>query len=329
LRGWRNPTLLTAADAARRVCALFTLPLPEPAMPKPLIALDWGTTRARAFLISETGEVLQRRVADQGIQSVPAGGYPAAFEALAGDFRRAAPDAPILLAGMVGSRNGWIEAAYVACPASPEEIAAAAIRVELDKNTTATILPGLSWDDGAFDVMRGEETLIVGLGLTDGIACLPGTHSKWAEIKGGRITRFASFMTGEVYGLLRENSILSRLAEAPSGTDAAEGAVRGRAASSRAGGLLNSIFAARTEVLGGRMPGGAVGPYLSALLVAQEIAGAQALFGHGAEIHLVADGALGESYGGELEAAGLKVQRITPEAAFLAGVRRLSSGLTA
>ena len=92
-------------------------------MPKPLIALDWGTTRARAFLISETGEVMQRRLADQGIQSVPAGGYPAAFEALAGDLRRTAPEAAIVLAGMVGSRNGRVEAPYVACPASPEEIA--------------------------------------------------------------------------------------------------------------------------------------------------------------------------------------------------------------
>lgn len=298
-------------------------------MPKPLIALDWGTTRARAFLISETGEVLQRRIADQGIQSVPAGGYPAAFEALAGDFRRAAPEAPIVLAGMVGSRNGWVEAAYVACPASPEEIADAAIQVELDANTTATILPGLSFDDGAFDVMRGEETLIVGLGLTDGIACLPGTHSKWAEIKDGRITRFASFMTGEVYGLLREGSILSRLAEAPAGSDAADGAVRGRAAASRPGGLLNSIFAARTEVLAGRMKGGSVGPYLSALLVAREIAGAKALFGERAEIHVVADGALADSYGGELAAAGLTVRTTTPEAAFIAGVRRLASGLSA
>lgn len=298
-------------------------------MPKPLIALDWGTTRARAFLISETGEVLQRRIADQGIQSVPAGGYPAAFEALAGDFRRFAPDAPIVLAGMVGSRNGWVEAAYAGCPASPEEIAAAAIQVELDGSTTATILPGLSCDDGAFDVMRGEETLIVGLGLTDGLACLPGTHSKWAEIKGGRITRFASFMTGEVYGLLREGSILSRLAEAPAGTDAADGAAWGRAAAKRAGGLLNSAFAARTEVLAGRMPGGAVGPYLSALLVGQEIAGARALFGERTETHLVADGALAESYGGELAAAGLAVRTTTPEAAFIAGVRRLAAGLVA
>jgi len=81
---------------------------------KPLIALDWGTTRARAFLISEDGRVLQRRLTDRGIQSVAAGGYPAAFEALAGELRRAAPDAAIVLAGMVGSRNGWVKAPYVA-----------------------------------------------------------------------------------------------------------------------------------------------------------------------------------------------------------------------
>ncbi|MBN9441790.1 2-dehydro-3-deoxygalactonokinase [Bosea sp. (in: a-proteobacteria)] len=295
---------------------------------KPLIALDWGTTRARAFLISEDGRVLQRRLADRGIQSVAAGGYPAAFEALAGELRRAAPDAAIVLAGMVGSRNGWVEAPYVACPASPGDIAAAGITVDLAADTRATILPGLSCDDGAFDVMRGEETLIVGLGLDDGLACLPGTHSKWVEIRGGRITRFASFMTGEIYGLLRNQSILARLAEEPAADDLASGARRGRAAASRPAGLLNAAFAARTEVLAGRMRPGEVGPFLSSLLVAQEIAGAEALFGRAHRVHLVADGALAESYGAALAAAGLETTIATPEAAFVAGVRRLASGLS-
>ncbi|MCO5090261.1 2-dehydro-3-deoxygalactonokinase [Bosea sp. (in: a-proteobacteria)] len=298
-------------------------------MLRPLIALDWGTTRARAFLIAATGEVLERRVADRGIQSVAPGGYPAAFAELAGDFRAAAPDAVIVLAGMVGSRNGWVEARYVACPASAADIAAAAIEVELDAGTRATILPGLSCDDGAFDVMRGEETLIVGLGLTDGIVCLPGTHSKWAEIRQGRITRFASFMTGEVYGLLRNDSILARLAEAPSEADATEGAARGRAAADRPGGLLNAAFAARTEVLAGRMAGGAVGPYLSALLVGRELAGAEALFGLGTQVHLVADGVLAQSYGAGLAARGHAVRVVTPEQAFIAGIGRLASGLAA
>jgi len=298
-------------------------------MPRPLIALDWGTTRARAFLISATGEVLERSSADQGIQSIPPGGFPAAFEAIAGDLRQAAPNAAIVLAGMVGSRNGWIEAHYVACPASPDAIAAAGMKVTLADGTPATILPGLSCDEGAFDVMRGEETLIVGLGLGDGIACLPGTHSKWARIEGGRITRFASFMTGEIYGLLRQHSILSRLAEEPSGDDAARGTADGLAAATRPGGLLNTAFASRSEVLAGRMPGGAVGPYLSTLLVGHEIAGAQALLGRSDTVHLVADGALAQSYGAALASMGIAAKLTTPEAAFVAGVRRLAEHVCA
>lgn len=298
-------------------------------MPKPLIALDWGTTRARAFLLDENGGVLARHSADRGIQSVAAGGFPAAFAEIAGEFRQARPDAAVLLAGMVGSRNGWIEAPYVACPAGPAEIAAAGLAVTLEDGTRATILPGLSCDDGAFDVMRGEETLIVGLGLVDGVACLPGTHSKWAQVEGGRITRFASFMTGEIYGLLREQSILSRLAGEPVGADAAEGARRGLDAARRPGGLLNAAFHARSEVLGGRMSGGAVGAYLSALLVAQEIAGARALFGGLANLHLVADGVLAESYGRALADAGLAHALITPEDAFVGGVSRLARDLAA
>lgn len=132
-------------------------------MTKSLIAIDWGTTRARAFLIGADGEVKQRRSADRGIQSVASGGFPAAFEEIAGELRRAEPEAPVLLAGMVGSRNGWIEAPYVACPASTEAIASAALPVTLEDGSAARILPGLSCDEGAFDVMRGEETLIVGL----------------------------------------------------------------------------------------------------------------------------------------------------------------------
>jgi 2-dehydro-3-deoxygalactonokinase len=294
-------------------------------MPHPLIALDWGTTRARAFLISAQGEVLGRHVAEQGIQSVAPGAFPAAFEAIAGQFRRDCPEARIVLAGMVGSRNGWVEAPYVACPAAPNEIAAAAMPVALADGTPVTIIPGLSCDEGAFDVMRGEETLIVGLGLDDGIACLPGTHSKWVQVEAGRILRFASFMTGEIYGLLRQNSILARLAEEPTPEEAADGARRGFAAALRPGGLLNVAFAARSEVLAGRMTGGAVGPYLSALLVGLEIAGARAMFGDLGPVHLVADGALAESYGEALRAAGLAFSVTTPEAAFVAGVTRLAA----
>ncbi|MEN5084520.1 2-dehydro-3-deoxygalactonokinase [Bosea sp. TWI1241] len=296
-------------------------------MSRPLIALDWGTTRARAVLIAADGTVQARRSADRGIQSVPAGGFPAAFAEIAGELRRMAPEAPVLLAGMVGSRNGWVEAPYVACPASPEAIAAAGIAVTLEDGARATILPGLSCDDGAFDVMRGEETLLVGLGLADGIVCLPGTHSKWARVERGVITGFASFMTGEVYGLLAGQSILARLATEPSPAEAEAGARLGIAAAARPGGLLNAAFAARSEVLAGRMSGGMVGPFLSALLVAQEIAGARALFGSLDGLALVADGALARSYGAALAAAGLAPSVTDPQDAFVAGALRLAGAL--
>jgi 2-dehydro-3-deoxygalactonokinase len=132
-------------------------------------------------------------------------------------------------------------------------------------------------------------------------------------------------MTGEIYGLLRQNSILARLAEKPTPEEAADGARRGFAAALRPGGLLNVAFAARSEVLAGRMTGGAVGPYLSALLVGLEIAGARAMFGDLGPVHLVADGALAESYGEALRASELAFTVTTPETAFVAGVTRLAA----
>lgn len=297
-------------------------------MPKPLIALDWGTTRARAFLISGTGEVLERRIADRGIQSVPAGGYPEAFAELAGDFRETAPDAAIVLAGMVGSRNGWIEARYVPCPASPAEIAANAIKAAIDAATTATILPGLSCDDGAFDVMRGEETLIVGLGLSDGIACLPGTHSKWAEIRQGRITRFASFMTGEIYGLLR-NDFIRPARRSPFG----RGRRGWRHAWPRCGRPTRrpAQHRFRRPHRGSRRPD--AGRRSRALSLGA--AGRAGDRGGGGPVRQGPDYPSrcgrrpGQSYGAGLQARGHAIQLISPEAAFVAGVRRLAADLPA
>lgn len=131
-------------------------------------------------------------------------------------------------------------------------------------------------------------------------------------------------MTGEVFGLLRQHSILARLADEPTGTDAATGLQRGLSAARRDGGLLNTAFAARTEVLAGRMSGGEVGPYLSALLVAEEVRGAIARLGRPETVDLVAEGAVADSYRSALDAAGLSFRVTTPEAAFAAGVVGLS-----
>ena len=290
------------------------------AMSSPLIALDWGTSRLRACLIGTAGEIVERRAFDDGIASIPAGGFPEVFSRAAGDWLAAYPQARIVLAGMVGSRNGWVEAPYAQCPAGPGDLVTSRAQVTLPGGRTAMLVPGVSCDDGMFDVIRGEETLAFGTGVHDGLICLPGTHSKWIEMKAGRIQRFASFMTGEVYGLLRHQSLLARLAEEPSADDEKLGLARGLVASRRPAGLLNAVFSARSEVLAGRLPPGAVGPYLSALLVGQEVLGAQAMFGKMAQVMLVAEGPVCASYRAALLDHGVDVDIVTPEATFVAGV---------
>jgi 2-dehydro-3-deoxygalactonokinase len=289
-------------------------------MSNPLIALDWGTSRLRAFLIGSSGEIIERRAFDDGIASVPAGGFPEAFVRAAGDWLTAHTEARIVLAGMVGSRNGWVEAPYARCPAGPGDLVASRAQIAVADGRTALLVPGVSCDDGMFDVIRGEETLVFGTGVSEGLICLPGTHSKWVEMKAGRIMRFASFMTGEVYGLLRHQSLLSRLAEESSADDDKLGLAQGLIAARRPAGLLNAVFSARSEVLAGRLPAGAVGPYLSALLVGQEILGAQAMFGSMTRVTLVAEGPVCASYRAALVDHGVAVDIITPEATFVAGV---------
>lgn len=289
-------------------------------MNNPVIALDWGTSRLRAYVVGPAGEILERRAFEDGIASVPPDGFPGIFSHAAGDWLTAHPQARIVLAGMVGSRNGWVEAPYATCPAGLADLVASRVQVVLPGGRTALLVPGVSCDDGMFDVIRGEEILAFGTGIGDCLICLPGTHSKWVEMKAGKIQRFASFMTGEVYGLLRHQSLLARLAEEPSADNEKLGLNLGLVAARRPAGLLNAMFSARSEVLAGRLPPGAVGPYLSALLVGQEVLGARAMFGNIKRVMLVAEGPVHASYHAALTDCGMTVETIAPEAAFAAGV---------
>lgn len=288
----------------------------------PLLAIDWGTSRARAYLVSDGGAVIARNASDDGIQKVPAGGFPAAYQRLVAPLLALAPDALPVLAGMVGSRNGWQEVGYLPCPASLNDLADALVPLDA-AGRSGWLVPGLSCEGAAFDVMRGEETLAFGAGVTDGLICLPGTHSKWVEMQAGRITRFASFMTGEVFGLLRHQSILSRLAEPDAAADEDARAdlifQQGLRTTVHAGGWLHHAFAARTQVLSARLAPSHVGAYLSGLLIGHEIAGAQALFGDHDKVTLVAEGAVCANYAVAL-GAHMQVNIRNPEEAFVAGI---------
>ncbi len=292
-----------------------------------LLAIDWGTTRFRAYLLDSAGTVLEHVASDDGIMAVKPGGFPAVLVIRCGMWLARHPDLPVIMAGMVGSRNGWVEATYRQTPATARDLADAMLAVDIGNGRMARIVPGLSTRDatGAPDVMRGEETLALGAGIENGIVILPGTHSKWVQITNGDITGFASFMTGEFYATLLGHTILGKLREEP---DDPSGFDRGLAAAQRSGGLTHQAFAARTSVLLGDMSGHAVAPFLSGLLIGSEVDAGLGLAQTDGEIVLIAEGDIAAAYTRALAARGKRSCTLATEGCFTAGLARLLDAST-
>jgi 2-dehydro-3-deoxygalactonokinase len=243
-----------------------------------LIAVDWGTTSCRSTLLGDNGATLFRKDNGPGILAVTDGNFAGALTTMIGPWRAMKPEARIVLSGMIGSRQGWVEAPYVACPAGLTDIAARLVTVDAPDLGRVEIVPGLMIEVGGVpDVMRGEETQVFGAGITDGLCVLPGTHSKWATVSSGRITGFATYMTGEVYAALKDHTILGRLMTPAPSTTITEhflAAVKQGAATGHPGALLQRIFATRTLGLFDRLPADALADHLSGLLIGAEIAAA-------------------------------------------------------
>lgn len=259
-----------------------------------LIALDWGSTRLRAFLLGDGGEVLSARQSDAGAATLKgAEQYAGALAALVGDWRADHPQLKLLACGMVGSQYGWREAAYVRCPADAAALAGQVLQVD----DALSIIPGLVDDAAQPDVMRGEETQIVGaLALhpelaMDACLVLPGTHSKWARVNGGKVTGFATHMTGELYALLRQHSVLARLMPADGVSPSSpEAFLKGVQAARVDRGLGHQLFAVRTLGLFKQLAPEQLPDYLSGLLIGHEIA--NELRARTARVALVGDPAL-------------------------------------
>jgi 2-dehydro-3-deoxygalactonokinase len=222
---------------------------------------------------------------------------------------------------MAGSRQGWAEAPYVACPAGPDELARHLHWIERDR---IALVPGLSDTRGDVpDVMRGEEVQIFGAtrlaGLADGLFVLPGTHSKWAIVRGGQVTGFRTFMTGETYGLFAQHSILARTLDAEAPFDEAAFR-RGVARAGNGEGLLHNAFGVRALGLFDRLSPPESASYLSGLLIGEEIGG-QTLPESG-EVIVIGASALVERYALALGARGAKVRTFGAEATW-AGLRAL------
>ncbi len=290
------------------------------------IVADWGTTRFRGYLVE--GETIFDRVSsDEGVSALKSGEHRDVFLRQCGRWLEAEPDAPVLLVGMVGSREGWVVAPYATCPADAAEIARSMIPVDLGGGRQAHIVPGLTCEPapGAADVMRGEETLVLGAGVGNGVVCLPGTHPKWIEMRGGEIARFATYMTGEMYALLREHSMIGRPATEPgdpAGFERGLEAARRNEGDQRVG-LLHLLFAARAAVVSGRMDPSLLGPYLSGLLTGDEIAGALAQFPGTSSVTIVADSPRADLYVDALGRRGITTKVRAPQEALIAGLARI------
>lgn len=253
-----------------------------------LIGLDWGTTSLRAFLFDTQGDVIAARASAHGILQLPApaeaGGFERAFSDAVGVWLAQHPGLPVVASGMVGSKQGWREAPYVRCPADLDTLAAHAMRVDTGLGAMLVIAPGVAQDGREVDpdVMRGEEIQIAGALRGQprwgrgARFVLPGTHSKWVEVRAGRIEHFATFMTGEIYSLLLRHSILGRMSGGdPGSADARDAAFREgvRAAASQGGReLTHQLFVVRALGLTGRLAPSLTGDYLSGLLIGHEFA---------------------------------------------------------
>lgn len=254
-------------------------------MSKPaLVAVDWGTSACRGYLMSKSGEILRWQDSDTGILNIEAGGFSESLAVMLQNLDCRDEGLPIVAAGMITSRQGWVETAYLDCPVTAKDLSNNLILHPDPDVGTVAFTNGVCSKDaaGRHDVMRGEEVQIVGASgqFGEGIYILPGTHSKWAEINNNRLCGFATYMTGEVFSLLSSHSILGRLMTSQeSDSDAfAEGVAYGYSQESGDGGLLHKIFSARTQGLFDKLRQSALSDYLSGILIGEEIAGGVAMY---------------------------------------------------
>ena len=261
-----------------------------------LIGIDWGTSRLRAYLMDADGAVRERRASDAGVVSLGGQGFDAALAPLLDGWPN---DAPLLLCGMIGSRQGILEVRYLQCPADPAALAGALAPVTI-AGRQGRIVPGLSCDPP--DVMRGEETLILGSGAQDGLVCLPGSHSKWVRVRAGIVEGFRTHLTGELFAAISGHTIVGKLLEPDDPPDRALWFARGLAAAREPGAALTrQLFGLRAGGLLGRIPAAGLRPMLSGLLIGHEIA-AEAPSGM---VTLIGEGPLLSRYQSALDGAGV------------------------
>jgi 2-dehydro-3-deoxygalactonokinase len=292
-----------------------------------LIALDWGTTSLRAYKLAANGQVLETRGLPSGIMQLPkaprlingqpcSDGFELAFDEACGDWLDAEPGLPVIACGMVGSAQGWREAAYRDTPANVASLGASLQTVRSLRSVDVHIVPGVIQRSRLPNVMRGEETQVLGalpsVTTDDLLIGLPGSHSKWVQVAEGCIVQFDTFMTGEVFAVLSEHSILGRTQQRGAAFDAAafDHGVQVALSSDGEIGPLSTVFSARSLGLTGELSASAQADYLSGLLIGHELSALAKVQRqrrnsvHLPAILLIGNGPLCMRYGRALQACG-------------------------
>ncbi len=300
-----------------------------------LIGLDWGSTNVRAYAFDARGEIVDRAQSNAGALTLKSPQqFDDALTALVGNWARQNPATSIIACGMVGAKSGWCEAGYVAIGAdviAGDDSQAAAlaghvVQVETSLGGMLTIIPGIKSDEP--DVMRGEETQLVGSGVADGVVVLPGTHCKWVQMKAGRVASFATFYTGEMNALIREHSSVGALIKtAPDHDDINAFETGLHYARAGAASWLHDLFVLRASVVTGQRTEAFVSTALAGWLLGCEVSAALGMYPETRSVVLVASDALVPWYERAIRAFGVACEALNAEQVTTRGLWRIAQHL--
>jgi 2-dehydro-3-deoxygalactonokinase len=306
------------------------------------IGIDWGSTHRRATLIGADGAPLSERADGEGALACK-GRFRASLDALVAGWPEAHPALPVVMAGMVGSAIGWQQVPYLEGTTPLSALARHLTPVaDAPPGRRWFIAPGyaLRGDAGAVDVMRGEETQLFGalhlLGhdAADGCYVLPGTHSKWVRLHGGRITELRTYMTGELFSLLRQHGTLASAMQTADAGDAAgmrhdsvaddPEFLRGVADAASGPVLTHALFGARARVVTGALAPSAAAAYVSGLLIGAEWADAQRQASRAEPVRVIGEPALAALHATCAHRHGRRIESLDARQIQLAAWRALA-----
>lgn len=281
------------------------------------IAVDWGTSHLRVWAMQGSRAVAEAH-STKGMGRLARSEFQGALLDLIEDWLGDAP-LDVIACGMVGARQGWVEAPYATVPVLPQS--GAPVRVpDTDPRIRAYVVPGLKQVSPA-DVMRGEETQIAGFLAVnkdwDGVICLPGTHSKWVHVSAGEVVSFQTFMTGEMFDLLSKSSVLRHSVGEGWDDDAFREAVETTLSKPEA--LAARLFGIRASDLLEATEGAVARARLSGLLIGTELAAARPYW-LGQQIALVGASGMSAIYARALEFQGVPATVADGQLMTLAGL---------